>query len=118
MAKNIDYPKSNMQLRSTTTDTRNLLLIQKMEVTEYGIKFYIEPSPKLRICQPLQSNEMKDLIHSCLIIPQNQDYVFINTAINHPMIYHQKESERRDEDLERLIPKEGEPIAQVIMEVE
>lgn len=94
----------------------NILIIQNIQPTEFGIKFFINPSQKYRICMPLQNNEQKDLIQSLSIIPPYQNYILINTAINHPMTYHKANKDITPQEIQNNIPQIGQPLLKVIKE--
>lgn len=110
------FQDSDTPSQKITAKNENLLIVQDVEVEEFGIKLFINPSPKSRTLQPLKSTEHRDLIFLSPFILPHQSYVYISTRLNYPMVYHKKESEKVAEDLMRLIPQKGEAIAVIIKE--
>ncbi len=114
MTDHTDYQSSEPKSSTTIPSIGSSLLAEGRIETELGHRYLIKPLAKSVILAPLPNRETKDLVHCLTYIPRNQNYVFLNTAINHPMIYHRKENESLDEGLERLVLKPGEPIGVII----
>lgn len=114
MTNHTDCQNSDTTSQDTTTSIGSLLYPIGKEITEFGVKFYIKPLQESVTIAPSQNRETKDLIHCISYIPKNQNYIFLQRAINHPMIYHQKENERREEGLELLELTNNEPIGIII----
>lgn len=114
MTDRTDYRDSDIKLTATTTGTKNsLIVVNKVTVTEFGIRLYFAPSAELRFVKPLPDMEEKDLHYLPIIFP-SQSSMLCGTKLNHPMIYEVKKSEYPDEDLMRLIPKAGEAVFEIV----
>ena len=112
MTKNITSQNLDTISQNTTIDIGSFVKVTHLKIEEYGIRYFINPLPKSVIIAPLIENETKDLPHSLLHIPANQNYVFIKPTYNIPSVY--QELENQEEDISHLILKKGDSIGKII----
>ena len=111
---------SDTTSRNITPEKGSLLVVTKIDFSDFGLKCYTNVSFNkdvgLTLLNPCVG---KDLIHSILPMEKNQNYFFLQTHQNIEEVYMDLETEiateRNEKSLGHIFPKFGEAVAKVFV---
>lgn len=111
---------SGTTLQSITPERGSLLIVEKLDFLDFGLKCYTNLSFNkdvgLTLLNPCVG---KDLIHSILPMNANENWFFVQTHQNIEEIFmeleHELATEKNEKDLAYIFPKVGEAIAKVFV---
>ena len=111
---------SDTTSRNITPEKGSLLVVTKIDFSDFGLKCYTNVSFNkdvgLTLLNPCVG---KDLIHSILPMNRNENFFHIQTHQNIEEIFMELESEsateKNEKDLAHIFPKVGEAIAKVFV---